>query len=112
MRILELLASEAHITVNKALIKECGLHEALLLGALCSKQMYWKNKGECTKDGFFFCTAEYLEEETTLSPYLQRKAFGNLEKQGLIKTKITGIPAKKYFRVIESKILDTLPVVN
>lgn len=108
MSILELLATEAHITVNKALIRVCGLHEAILLGSLCGKQVYWKNREECMEDGFFFCTAEYLEKETTLSPYQQKKAFDNLEKQGLIETKITGIPAKKYFKVVESKLLSFL----
>ena len=107
--ILDLLKPDGYIMVNKKIVQLFGLHEAILLGSLCSKQSYWKDHWDTTTygqwDGYFFCTAEQFEEETTLSSHFQRKAFTNLEEQGIIKTTLRGVPAKKYFHVNEYKLL-------
>lgn len=103
MDVLDLLSSDQYINVNKGVIRKFGLHEAILLGSLCSRQRYWREHWDETKygkfDGFFFCTAEELENETTLSPYLQRSALKNLENKCIIHTCLRGVPAKKYFMV-------------
>lgn len=109
MNLLELICSDGYIVVNKALIKEYGLNEALLLGVLASKQMYWKGRPDTeTPDGFFYCTAKYIEEETTLSPHKQRNALANLEEMGIIETKLKGVPALKHFKILEDKLLKNL----
>ena len=109
--ILDLLKPDGYIMANKTIIKLCGLHEAILLGSLCSRQSYWNEHWNVDKygkfDGYFFCTIEELEDETTLSGYFQRNAFKNLEEKGFIKTSLRGVPAKKYFKVVESKLIDT-----
>ena len=110
MSITNLLNQNGFIMTNKKIIKMCGLHEAILLGALCSRQDYWNDARHWDSekyalyDGFFFCTAADLEEETTLSPYLQRNAFKNLIEQGFIETQLRGVPALKWFRVNEKKL--------
>ena len=61
MSILKLIASENYITVNKTLIKELGLEEAVLFGALCSEYELWKSQHKL-KDNKFYCTVERIEE--------------------------------------------------
>ena len=105
---LDLLKPDGYIMVNKKLVRTIGLNESLILGSLCSKQDYWNNHWDFQKygqfDGFFFCTAEQFECETTLSPYQQRNAITKLEAAGLIETDLRGNPAKKYFRVNEYEL--------
>ena len=42
MSLLELVASDNYIPVNKVLIKKFGLAEAVILGELCSEHTYWQ----------------------------------------------------------------------
>ena len=113
--ILDLLKPNGYIMANKKIIKLFGLHEAILLGALCSRQAMWDECYEAGTwdsskygeyDGFHFFTANTIEYETTLSPHQQRNAFNNLEKNGIIKTKLKGMPASKWFRVNENKLME------
>ena len=113
--VLDLLKPDGYIMANKKIIKMFGLHEAILLGSLCSRQSMWNDYYKSGRwdesqygkyEGFFYCTAESLECETTLSAYLQRNAFKNLEDQGLIETKLKGLPATKWFRVNEKKLVE------
>lgn len=103
MSILKLLASENYITVNKTLIKELGLEEAVLFGALCSEYELWKSQHKL-KDNKFYCTVERIEEITTLSVYKQRNAIANLKEKGLLSTTKEGIPAKRYFKIHEQAV--------
>ena len=101
---------------NKTIIKEIGLHEAIILGSLCCRQSYWDDKEHRERswfvekygeyEGFFFCTAKELEEETTLSPYQQRNALNKLEEMGFIETKLKGVPATKWMKVNERKLVE------
>lgn len=104
MSILKLLASTNYITVNKTLIKELGLEEALIFGVLCSEQTYWESENKL-KDGYFFCTVDKIEELTTLSDYKQRKAINHLKEKNYIITKIEGLPATRYFKINEEQVL-------
>ena len=38
--IMELLGTNGYIIVNKKLIKDCGLYEAIMIGELCSEYSY------------------------------------------------------------------------
>lgn len=108
MRVIKLLGQGNFITVNKVIVEALGLYEAILLGCLCSKQDYWEDRDECTNDGYFFCTAEQFKAETTLSAAQQKKAFDKLEEAGIIQTRRVGIPARKYFRINESRLTELL----
>ena len=68
MGILQLISTSNFITVNKDLIKELGLEEAILLGELASEYEYWQKKDEI-QDGYFYSTIENIEKETTLTAY-------------------------------------------
>lgn len=111
MNVIKLVASSSFLTVNVAIAHEIGLDSAVVLGELASAQVYWEERGEVDESGMFYETAEQIEEKTTLSPYKQAKAIKELEARGLVKTKMKGVPAKKYFfvdgeelgRLLESK---------
>lgn len=103
MNILNLLASNSFITVNKELIKAVGIEAALLFGELAGEYVYWveQNQGES-----FFSTVENIEEKTTLNDYQQRKAIKVLKDKGLIECKVKGIPAKRYFEIHEDRLFE------
>ena len=104
MGILQLLASDNFITVNKTLIKELGLEEAVVFGELCSQHNLWEIKEEL-REGYFFCTVEKLLENTGLSEYKQRKAINNLKEKGLIEVKMMDLPAKRFIKINTEQVL-------
>lgn len=105
MRILQLISTSNFITINKDLIKELGLEEAILLGELASEYDYWNNKNEI-EDGYFYSTIENIEEKTTLTAYKQRKCLENLKNKRIIDIQIRGIPAKRYIKINEEKVIE------
>lgn len=108
---IKLVASSCFLTVNVMIAQEVGLDAAVVLGELASTQVYWEEHGEVDENGMFYETAEQIEKKTTLTHYKQAKAIKALEDKGLVKTKMKGVPAKKYFfvdgeelgRLLESK---------
>ena len=105
MGILQLISTSNFITVNKDLIKELGLEEAILLGELASEYDYWSTRNEI-EDGYFYSTIENIEEKTTLTAYKQRKCLENLKNKGIIDIQIRGIPAKRYIKINEEKVIE------
>ena len=105
MGILQLISTSNFITVNKDLIKVLGLEEAILFGELASEYDYWNNKNEI-EDGYFYSTIENIEEKTTLTAYKQRKCLENLKSKGIIDIQIRGIPAKRYIKINEEKVVE------
>lgn len=116
MNVIKMVASSSFITVNVTIAHEVGLDASVILGELASSQTYWEDKGLLDEDGMFFETAEQIEEKTTLTTYKQSKAIKVLEDKGFIRTKMKGVPAKKYFfvdgeeigRVLENKFSKNL----
>ena len=102
---LQLIASSSFLTVNMAIAKRVGNDAAILLAELASSQVYFENNGMLT-DGMFFETVELIEDRTNLTKYQQSKAVKVLEESGVLKTKLKGIPAKRYFFVDGEKIAD------
>ena len=97
---MELLATDGYIRVNKKLIKECGLYEAILIGELCGEYLYWKEHGKL-EDGWFYSTVENVKYNTTLSDSQQRNAIKHLVSMGLIEYQQKGLPAKRWFKINE-----------
>ena len=105
MNVLQLIASSSFLTVNMAIAKRVGNDAAILLAELASSQVYFESNGMLT-DGMFFETVELIEDRTNLTKYQQAKAVKVLEETGILKTKLKGIPAKRYFFVDGEKIVD------
>lgn len=98
MNIVNLLASDNYIVVNKDLIKEFGINTALMLGELASEyQYYYKNN--MLENGMFFSTIENIEENTGLSKHQQKKALDELKSMGIVDVIVKGLPAKRYIKI-------------
>ena len=114
MNIIDYIANDGYIIVNKEIARCLGLEEAVMLGELAYKYKYWNDKNLLDEEGFFFATAEDIEHQTSLSAYKQRTAFKNLESKGIIETKFKGVPPKKYFKInvknLESYLSNSLTV--
>ena len=105
--LIDLLSNTGYIIVNKEIIKKIGLHEAILLGELCSEYIYWKKKDE-TVNEFFYSTRDNIEENTGLSAYQQRTAISNLVRKDIIVMKSEGMPLKTWYFINENKLQELL----
>lgn len=104
---INLLANNGYIVLNKILMKKFGLYEAILIGELSSEQIYWEKRNELV-DGFFYSTRENIEEQTMLSAHQQRIAIENLKKIVILEVKLFGMPQKAWYKIIEEGFVKTL----
>ncbi len=103
--ITDLLRNAGFVIYNRNLARNIGVNEAILYSELLSRWNYFKERGQLTEDGFFFNTVKDLEEGTALSEYQQRRALNSLKEKGLIEMEVRGMPAKRYFRIVEDSEL-------
>ena len=101
-----LLSSSAFLVLNKQLAKQIGLKPSILLADLISKEEYFIANG--MTDGWFFNTESNIQNDTTLTPFQQRKSLKVLKEKGLIETQRRGIPAKQYFKINEQQVIKFL----
>lgn len=107
MNILNLLANDGFICVNKQLIKLLGLEATVFLGELASIYNYNKSLNTL-KDGWFFATVEKIENNTSISDYKQQQIIKKLQELNIINQKIEGMPRKRYFIINEHIIWSIL----
>ena len=105
--IINLLANNGYIVLNKTLMKKVGLHEAILLGELSSEYVYWNKRNEL-EEGYFYSTRENIEEQTMLSSHQQRIAMENLKKLDILKIRQIGMPSKNYYSIEEDALVKIL----
>ncbi len=108
MVLSSLLSSSKYIIVNKDLIKTLGLHEAIILGELCSEYTYWESVNQLEQKEYFYSTRNNIEKNTGINAHYQRIAIKNLEEVGIIISKRMGIPCKKYYKINEEKVIEYL----
>ena len=102
-----LLSSSAFLIVNKKLAKSIGLKETVLLSDLISKEEYFITTGKID-NGWFFNTEQNIFEDTTLTPYQQRKCLKTLKNHQLVDVRRKGTPAKLYFKINEEQVVKKL----
>lgn len=107
MNILQLLANDGFICVNKNLIQILGLEEAILIGELASIYIYNKNK-DLLEDDWFYATQERVQNETGLSDYTQRQVVEKLCNLGILEQKFNGMPKRKFLRFNLLKLYEML----
>lgn len=104
MNILNFIAQDGFIMLNKSIIKKIGLHESIMLGAFASKQNY--------NDGWFYFTYEEIEEITTLSKHQASKAIDNLINFNILIDKREGVPCRRYFMLQVDELVNFLSLKN
>lgn len=97
--ITNLLSANNFIVTNKVLAKSIGLNEAIIFAELCGKHNFFTENSKLDSEGFFYCTAATLQEETTLTTRQQSPVLEKLEKLGFITTKLKGNPARKHYKI-------------
>jgi len=100
--ILEVLGTKP-ISFNPDLARALGSVKA---GLLLSQFLYWNEKGH--NPNWVYKTIKEMEKETALSRNKQDNAIKICEKFGVLEKKVTGIPAKRYFKVNIEKIIELL----
>ena len=98
MNILSILASDNYIVINRDLLKKYGINVTLMLCELASEYNYFDKSGKL-EDGMFYSTIDNISERTGLSKYQQAEALKALDEDGIVKSVIKGIPAKRYFKI-------------
>ena len=102
-----ILASSPFLIVNKTLLQNIGIDASLVLSDLIQKEQYFKDSSQ-NNGGYFFNITNDISCSTTLSYYQIKQALSVLEKWGMIKIILKGVPAKKHFKIDESQILNFL----
>ncbi len=96
------LENTPSIYISKALARLFGSNLAILYGELVSRYKYFDSKNQLTPDGYFFNTIEDLGKGTELGDKPQRAAINKLQELGLIEFKLRGLPAKRYFKILDT----------
>lgn len=105
--LINLLSSNGYIILNKDIMKKLGLHEAIILGELCSEYNYWEKTNKL-EEGYFFSTRENIENNTGLSAYQQREPFRKLVNMGILLEKMKGMPQQKWYSLNMNKLYELL----
>ena len=106
MKILEQLNPTNTGSYNRPIAHALGLAAAVIYAALINKQVYYEQHNMLDEEGFFYSKIADLEESTTLTKRQQSASIKVLIEAGLIECKRYGMPAKRYFRVLD----DTEPL--
>ena len=104
MNFLDLIKSKGYIVVSKELAREIGLNETIILAELISQYQYFKDKGELDEQGYFYCTIDKLEKNTTIEKSKQGRVINNLIDMELIEKNTKGVPPKRHFKINETNI--------
>lgn len=92
--IKQLLMSSNYWTLNKEVVRIFGIETAFLLTNLAEAEHMMADEA-----GWFYQTSDTLEEITGITRYKQDRAIEVLERHGVIKKEIRGVPAKRYFKL-------------
>ena len=107
MLVKQILMSGNYWTLNKGIVKLFGIETAFLMSIFAEAEQLMGDA-----DGWFFQTADTIEEITGLTRYKQDKCIDELEKSGVLVKDVRGIPAKRYFKfdyeVLTNKIVNNL----
>lgn len=106
MTMLKKIASTNYLIINKDIAKIFGNDVSLLLSELAGWHDFFKNNEELI-DGWFYLSVEKVEQNINLTQYQQKKALDELQKFGVVQTKIAGVPARRMLKINE-RILENL----
>ena len=96
MNALKMIIDTPFLAINKELAKQIGLDASIIYAELASAQKMFLHDGI---EDWFFRTGQQIQESTTLSAKVQRKAFDTLKNAGLLKTQLKGCPATLHFKI-------------
>lgn len=98
----QILNPDNTMSFNRYIAHAIGITETIIYFSLISKMMNHMKNNRLDNDGFFYATVGDIQESTTVKKEKQIVAIKKLVEVGLIETKIAGIPARKYFRIVKN----------
>ena len=99
-----MLRGNGFLSVNKVMLRVLGTNKAVFLAHLFDLQSYRKSQKDLTMDGAFYIRAADWRTNTGQSPYTLNKSIQWAESLGLLQTDMRGIPAKRFFKVVDDKM--------
>ncbi|MCH5194716.1 MAG: hypothetical protein J1F11_12205 [Oscillospiraceae bacterium] len=99
--IIQLLNPDNTLSAHRMLAHSIGITEAMIYSALISKQVYYSQNNMLYDGEWFYSTISDLQGSTTFGAKAQKTAISNLISHGMIECKYKGMPAKRYFRIID-----------
>lgn len=104
-----LIGSDAYWQVNKKIARYFkDNNTAVLLSDLISKQSYFEKRNETVYGGFFYNTAENIEQDCNISYHKQKGCLKQLTDAGFLETIRKGLPAKLHFKINPNQIFNFL----
>ncbi|WP_395146379.1 hypothetical protein [Armatimonas sp.] len=103
--ILNLLIGEGVVAYQRGLARAVGCHSA---GLLLSQFWYWTQRLPEGRDGWFHKTMPEIEYETVMGRREQDTARKRLRDLGLLEEKRMGQPAKLWFKLNRSAVVELL----
>ena len=98
-----------NIPFNISMEAEIGYKATRIYQALLAKYVSYEQKHpEKINDGWFYSTIKDLENTTGFKYKRQHNAIRFLIDKGLIEYKVSGMPAKRHFRLIAETVKNTL----
>jgi predicted ArsR family transcriptional regulator len=94
--VIEAFKSDGYLILNKTLIQQLGLHQALVLSNLIDKCVYFYEHTP-EYDGEFYLTHDQQSEQIGLSDHQIREAKRKLVAMGYVRTYLKGTPAKEWY---------------
>lgn len=101
MKLTELL--DRPIAYHRCFVPLVGATGAIFL----SQTLYWSNRTSDT-GGWFYKTQAEWEDETGLTRFEQETIRKKLRECGILEEKLSGLPAKLYFRLSEERLSSML----
>lgn len=98
--IIQMLNPNNTLSFNRLLAHGIGLVEAIVYAILIAKQTYYNANGMLYEGGWFYSTIADMQESTTLGEKAQHTAISHLVGHGLIQCEKKGMPAKRFFRIV------------
>lgn len=76
-------------------------------GVFLSQALYWHTRTR-NDDGWFYKTQDEWEEETCLSPKMQKKARARWKELGILDEEARGLPRRLYYRIHMANLLEKI----
>lgn len=99
---LNTLAQDSFLQVNTSLLDflDGDSNSVLILSSLISQYKFYKSQDMIDSNGYFYCTIEHLYKRTRIKESSQRASLRNLQTiYGLLKVKVSGMPAKRFIKL-------------
>lgn len=104
----EMLTTSSFLLLNKTILEKYGLITGAILSNLIEKDKYWESKQTDEYSGWFFLTNEKQMEMFKVSRGTIQRSKQQLIDDGILQTKRIGIPAREWFSINYTLLLEQM----